>query len=102
MFDFQSARGNSKGMVFYNAADDRVVYVAADDRGGSDEGTWTLHHGNPLVVYQHTEANGETRGAGVLHRRSGDDAFVGEVYEVLDSGRIAAEPMFTMKFQRQK
>ena len=101
MLDFRSARWNSKGMTFCDPAEDKVTYIAVDDRGGHLQGTWSLEGGNPLVVYEHTDTEGHKRRVGVLHKRVDDNTFKGEMYEVLDSGQLASQPALTVEMKRK-
>jgi hypothetical protein len=101
LLEFQSASWNSTAMTFYDRSADEVAYIAVDDRGGSLKGTWTLDGGHPLVVYQHTSAEGQTRRVGVLHKKVDESTFQGEMYEVSDTGQLAAQPRFTVEMKRQ-
>ena len=99
--ELHSAQVNSKGMLLFNASEDKVIYVAADNRGGTSQGTGAIIDGFPVIVYEYTFANGQKLRTGVLHRRVDDNTFRGEVYEGLSSGTLAVSPRRTLLFKRK-
>jgi hypothetical protein len=101
MLQLQSTRVNSRGMIFFRAADDEVVYVAADNRGGTSRGTCQMIDGCPVILYQYTSETGDKLQVAVLHRRVDHETFRGEVYEVNAQGQLSPSPLRTLVFQRK-
>jgi len=91
-----------QGMIFYRPAEDDVVQIGVDSRGGSGKGTWYVEGNKAIIKYEHTGADWETDRMAIAYSKVDANTMKAEVYSVDSSGRIADEPRGTLEYKRQK
>ncbi len=91
-----------RGMIFYVPAEDKIIQVGVDNRGGNGKGLWEANGSKAVHKYEHTNADGETNKMGMVHSRVDDDTMKVEVYEVSSNGTFSQSPAFTTEYKRRK
>jgi len=91
-----------QGMIFYRPAEDEVVQIGADSRGGNGKGTWDAEGNKAIIKYEHIGADWETNRMAIAHSKVDANTMKAEVYSVDSSGQIADEPSGTLEYKRQK
>ena len=91
-----------QGMIFYSPAEDEVVQIGVDSRGGSGKGIWDVEGNKAIIKYEHISADWETNRMAIAHSKVDANTMKAEVYSVDSSGQIADEPRDTLEFKRQK
>ncbi len=91
-----------RGMIYYVPAEEKVVQVGADNRGGNGKGLWEANGSKAVNKYEHTDAGGQIHEMGMVHSRGDNDTMKLEIYEVSDSGALGESPVFTTEYKRQK
>jgi hypothetical protein len=91
-----------RGMIFYVPAEDRIIQVGVDNRGGNGKGLWQAEGSKAVHKYEHTGADGEINKMGMVHSRANDDTMKVEVYEISSDGALGQSPAFTTEYKRCK
>jgi hypothetical protein len=91
-----------RGMIFYVPAEDKVIQVGVDNRGGNGKGIWQAEGNKAVHKYEHTDADGQTNKMGMVHSRVNDDTMKVEVYEISSNGELGQSPAITTEYKRQK
>ena len=91
-----------RGMIFYVPAEDRIIQVGVDNRGGNGKGLWDAEGNKAVHRYEHTDAEGQTNKMGMVHSRVDNDTMKVEVYEVSGDGTFGQSPAFTTEYKRRK
>ena len=99
---FKMGEYESLAMIFYNAAQETVVQVGVDNRGGSSKGEWQGEADKAILKSEYTGTDGETRKMGVVHSKVDADTMKVGVYRVEDTGELAEEPWGELEYKRQK
>lgn len=100
--DFKMGEYAYRTMIFYVPAEEKVVEVGLDNRGGTIKGTWEIEGEKAISKSGRTRASGETGKLAVVHSKINNRTMKAAVYQVEDSGELADEPWATMEFKRQK
>ena len=90
------------GMIFYVAAEDRVIQIGVDNRGGSSRGGWEAEGDKAIHKIEHTRAGGETSRITIVHSRGDANTMKAAIYNVEETGELAEEPWGTLEYKRQK
>jgi len=91
-----------RGMIFYMPAEDRVIQVGVDNRGGNGKGLWEADSNKAVHRYEHTGADGQIHKMGMVHSRVDNNTMKVEVYEISNDGQLGQSPSFTTNYKRQK
>jgi hypothetical protein len=91
-----------RGMIYYVPAEDKIVQVGADDRGGNGKGVWESEDDKAILKYENTDADGQTRKIAMVHSRVDKDTMKVEVYKLSDTGQLSESPVFTTQYKRLK
>jgi hypothetical protein len=91
-----------RGMIFYVPAEDKIIQVGVDNRGGNGKGLWQAEGSKAVHKYEHTGADGQTNKMGMVHSRVNDDTMKVEVYEISGDGTLGQSPAMTTEYKRQK
>lgn len=91
-----------RGMIYYVPADEKIIQVGADNKGGSGKGLWEANGAKAVNKYEHTDTDGQVRKMGMVHSQAGNDAMKVEIYEISDTGQLGQSPVFTTEYKRQK
>jgi hypothetical protein len=91
-----------RGMIFYVPAEDKIIQVGVDNRGGNGKGLWEAEGNKAVHKYEHTDADGQINKMGMVHSRVDNDTMKVEVYEVSGDGTLGQSPAFTTEYKRQK
>ena len=100
--DFKMGEYAYRGMIFYVPAEEKVVEVGVDNRGGTAKGTWEIDGEKAVSKSDRTQADGETVKAAMIHSKVNGKTMKVAVYQVEASGEQADEPWATLEFRRQK
>ncbi len=91
-----------RGMIYYVPAEEKILQVGADNRGGNGKGLWEANGTKAVHRYEHTDADGEIHKMGMAHSPADNDSMKVEVYEISDNGQFGESPVFTSEYKRQK
>jgi hypothetical protein len=91
-----------RGMIFYIPAEEKIVQVGVDNRGGNGKGVWENGGDRAIHKYEHTDAEGQTNKMGMAHSKVDNDTMKVEVYEIQSTGEFGESPAFTTEYKRQK
>lgn len=100
--DFKMGEYAYRGMIFYVPAEQKVVEVGVDNRGGTAKGTWDMEAGKAISKSERTQADGEIMRATMYNSKVNGRTMKVQVYGVDSSGQRAGEPWATLEFKRQK
>jgi len=100
--DFKMGEYAYRGMIFYVPAEEKVVEVGVDNRGGTAKGTWEIDGEKAISKSNRTQANGESVKAAMIHSKVNGKTMKAAVYQVEANGEQADEPWATLEFKRQK
>jgi len=90
------------GIIFYSPAEDEVVQIGVDSRGGNGKGTWDVEGDKAIIKYEHLGADWETNRIALAHSKVDANTMKAELYSVDSTGQIADEPRDTLECKRQK
>jgi len=100
--DFKMGEYAYRGMIFYVPAEEKVVEVGVDNRGGTAKGTWEIDGEKAISKSDRIQANSETVKAAMIHSKVNGKTMKVAVYQVEAKGKQADEPWATLEFKRQK
>lgn len=100
--DFKMGEYAYHAMIFYDAAEQKIVEIGVDNRGGTAKGTWDMEGENALSKSDRRQADGQTMKAAMLNSKVDAKTMRVAVYAVDGSGERADEPWATLEFKRQK
>jgi len=90
------------GMIYYVPAEDKVVQVGVDNRGGIAKGTWDADGDKAVARLEYTPVEGEIRRMASVHSKVDANTMKVEFYTMDSDGRLAEEPLGTLEYKRQK
>ncbi|MHC4439845.1 MAG: hypothetical protein ACYS3S_21010 [Planctomycetota bacterium] len=96
-FDFEY-----HGIIFFNAAEEQVVQVGVDSRGGIGKGTWEAEYGKAIFKSEHPGEYGEVSRMGFIYSKVDADSMKCELYSLDEYGTLGDEPGMTLEYKRQK
>jgi hypothetical protein len=91
-----------RGMIMYTAAEQKVVQIGADNRGGTSKAEWTEDGDRAVSITTSTDAYGDVQKFGISHAKVDADTMRVAVYAVEDTGELADEPWMSSDYRRQK
>jgi hypothetical protein len=90
------------GMIYYVPAEEKILQIGVDNRGGNGKGLWEANGSKAVNKYEHTDADGQVHKIGMVHSQGDNDTMKLEIYEISDTGQLAESPAFTTQYKRQK
>ncbi len=91
-----------RGMIYYVPAENKVVQVNVDNRGGIAKGTWDADGDKAVARLEYTPVDGEIRRMASVHSKVDANTMKVEFYTMDSDGRLAEEPRGTCEYKRQK
>jgi len=91
-----------RGMIYYVPAENKVVQVGVDNRGGIAKGTWDADGDKAVARLEYTPVDGEIRRMASVHSKVDANTMKEEYYTMDSDGRLAEEPRGTLEYKRQK
>ena len=91
-----------RAMIFYKPAEDQVVQVTVDNKGGTGKGIWEPDGNKAVLKHEHTGADWQTNRMGFAHSKVDANTMKWEIHEMYSSGELSDYPNFTLEFKRQK
>jgi len=91
-----------RSMIFYKAAEDQVVQITVDNKGGNGKGIWEPDGNKAVLKHEHTSADWQTNKMGFAHSKVDANTMKWEIHEMYSSGELSDYPNFTIEFKRQK
>ena len=91
-----------RAMIFYKPAEEKIVQITVDSKGGTGKGTWEPDGDKAVLKHEHTGADWETNKMGFAHSKVDANTMNWEILELDSSGELSDYPMFTVEFKRQK
>jgi hypothetical protein len=99
---FKLGDREAEGMIVQKPGTDKVIYNAADNKGGVTTGEWIQHNGNPTLVSTSTDAEGKEVKIAAEHIKTDADTMTVKLYKQDASGRPEGDPVREVVFKRQK
>ena len=91
-----------RSMIFYKPAEDQIVQITVDNKGGTGKGIWEADGNKAVLKYEHTGTDWQTTKMGFAHSKVDANAMKWEIHEMYSSGELSDYPNFTVDFKRQK
>jgi len=99
---FKMGEFEGRGMIYYVPAEDKVVQVGVDNRGGIAKGVWDADGDKAVARLEYTPAEGEIRRMASVHSKVDAETMKVEFYTMDSDGRLSEEPLGTLQYKRQK
>jgi hypothetical protein len=96
-FDFEY-----HGIIFFKAAEEQVVQIGVDSRGGNGKGTWEAEYGKAIMKSEHAGEYGEVSRMGFVYSNVDANTMKCELYTLDEYGTLGDEPGTTLEYKRQK
>ena len=100
--DYKGSDYEYHSMVFYVPAEDEVVQVGVDNKGGTWKGTWDAEGDKAIMKVEQTQANGEIKKMAAFLSKVDDQTMKAELYAVKESGELADEPLSIQQYKRKE
>jgi len=91
-----------RGMIYYVPAENKVVQVGVDNRGGIGKGVWDADGDKAVARLEYKPAEGEIRRMASVLSKVDANTMKDEYYTMDSDGRLAEEPLGTLEYKRQK
>ena len=99
---FKMGEFEGRGMIYFVPAEDKVVQVGVDNRGGIAKGTWDADGDKAVARLEYTPAEGDIRRMASVHSKVDAETMKVEFYAMDSNGQLAEEPWGTLEYKRQK
>lgn len=99
---FKMGEHASEGMIMVKPGTDKVIYGAADNKGGMSVGQWTEFNGNPTLISSHTDPEGTVRKMAVEYVHTDDETLTVKIHQVGEDGQPDPAVGHEATFKRQK
>lgn len=96
-FDFEY-----HGIIFFKPAEEQVVQIGVDSRGGNGKGIWEAEYGKAVFKSEHAGEYGEVSRMGFIYMKTSADTMKCELYGLDEYGALDASPGMTLEYKRQK
>ena len=96
-FDFEY-----HGIIFFKAAEEQVVQIGVDSRGGNGKGVWEAEYGKAVFKSEHAGEYGEVSRMGFVYSKVDANSMKSELYSLDEYGTLGDEPAMTLEYKRQK
>lgn len=91
-----------RAMIFYKPAEDQVVQITVDNKGGTGKGIWEADGDKAVLKHEHTDADWQTNKMGFAHSKVDANTMKWDIHELYSAGELSDYPNFTIEFKRQK
>ena len=91
-----------RSMIFYKPAEDQIVQITVDNKGGTGKGIWEADGNKAVLKHEHTGADWQTNKMGFAHSKVDANTMKWDIHEMYSSGELSDYPNFTVEFKRQK
>jgi len=99
---FQRGDYEHHALIFYIAAEDKIVQIGVDNRGGTSKGTWEAEGDKAIHKTEHTPVDGKTGKIGVVYSKTDIGTMRAAAYLLDDAGELVKEPWGVLEYRRQK
>ena len=96
-FDFEY-----HGIIFYKAAEEQVVQIGVDSRGGNGKGIWEAEYGKAIMKSEHAGEYGEVSRMGFVYSKVDAGTMKCELYGLDEYGALDDDPGVTLEYKQQK
>jgi len=96
-FDFEY-----HGIIFFKPAEEQVVQIGVDSRGGDGKGLWEAQYGKAVMKSEHTGQYGEVSRMGFVYSKVDANTMKCELYGLDEYGALDVSPAMTLEYKRQK
>ncbi len=96
-FDFEY-----HGIIFFKPAEEQVVQIGVDNKGGNGKGVWSAEYGKAIMKSEHTSEYGEVSRMGFVYSKVDANVMKLELYGLDEYGTLGNDPGMTLEFKRQK
>jgi len=99
---FKMGEFEGRGMIYFDPAEERVVQIGIDNRGGVAKGTWDAEGEKAVARLEYTPPDGEKRRMASVHAKVNAETMKVEFYEMDSDGWLSDEPTGKLEYKRQK
>ena len=99
--DIKMGEYASRGMIFFIPAEEKVVGVSIDNRGGRSKGTWEEQDGKLVSKSERVDAEGNVQKSAAVFSKVDAKTIKIALYGVDQYGELNDEPWGSMDFKRQ-
>ncbi len=99
---FKSGDLEGRGMIVYVPAEEKVIQVGVDNKGGIVKGLWDADGDKVVAKLEYTRGNDQTSRVAVVHSKVDAKTMKVEFYKLSSEGQLAEEPSGTLQYKRQK
>jgi len=99
--DFKMGEFASRGMIFFVPAEEKVVGVSIDNRGGRSKGTWEEQDGKLVSKSERIDADGNVQKSAVVYTKVDAKTIKIALYGVDQYDELNDEPWGSLDFKRQ-
>ena len=89
------------GLIFYKAAEGKIVHIGADNQGGFWEGTWDSDGRRAIMTFKNTKADGQLQQGAAANSWVDADTMKVQTY-MLENGEMGNEPVVTQAYKRKR
>ena len=100
--DFKAADYHYHGMVFFSPAEQQVVEVGVDSRGGVVKGTWGPEDMDAVSTTTRTDAKGNVEKIAFIHSKVDDKTMRVALYRLDENGNRPDNAWATMEYKRSE
>ena len=91
----------SRGMIFFIPAEEKVVGVSIDNRGGRSKGTWEEQDGKLVSKSERIDPEGNVQKSAAVYTKVDAKTIKIALYGLDQDGELNDEPWGSMDFKRQ-
>ena len=91
----------SRSMIFYVPAEEKVIQVGVDNRGGRSKGTWEPQDDKLVFKSERVDADGEKQNIAVIYSKVDAKTMKVALHATDEDGELADEPWGTLEFKRK-
>ncbi len=99
--DFKMGEFASRGMIFFIPAEEKVVGVSIDNRGGRSKGTWEEQDGKLVSKSERVDAEGKVQKSAAVYTKVDAKTIKIALYGLDQDGELNDESWGSLDFKRQ-
>jgi len=91
----------SRGMIFFIPAEEKVIQISVDNRGGRSKGTWEEQDGKLVSTSERVDAEGNVQKSAVVYSKVDAKTIKIALYGLDQDDELNDEPWGSLDFKRQ-
>jgi len=90
-----------RGMIMYVSSREEILQMGIDNKGGIWEGAWYEDYAGAVYKVTHTQADGQTQKAELVHSKVGADGMKVAMYGLDSDGYRSSQPWAELTYKRR-